>query len=63
MAKYTKNEVNRLIKEINEDYDFVGDYVNNATPLKIKHTPCGNSFDRTLGSFKKNSKMPSLPRW
>lgn len=58
MAKYTKKEVSRLIKEINEDYDFVGDYVNNATPLKIKHTPCGNSFDRTLGSFKRTQKCP-----
>lgn len=58
MAKHSKEEVGRLIKEINKDYDFIGEYVNNATPLKIRHAICGGFFERTLGNFKRSQKCP-----
>lgn len=58
MAKYTKKEVEILIKEINSDYEFIGEYINNATPLRLKHLACGKTIKRTLGSFKKTQKCP-----
>lgn len=58
MAKYTKKEVEILIKEINSAYEFTGEYINNATPLRLKHLACGKTIKRTLGSFKKTQKCP-----
>lgn len=58
MAKYTKKEVERLIKEINSDYEFTGEYINNATPLRLRHIICGNTIERTLGNFKRTQKCP-----
>jgi hypothetical protein len=53
MAKYTVDEINRLLGE--RGYTLVGDYVNNKTPLKVI-CPIGHPTDTiTLTNFRKGS--------
>ena len=58
MGKYSQKEVQEIISSVNADYEVASEYVNNATPIKLRHKPCGGFITRNLGNFKRNPKCP-----
>ena len=59
MAKYTQIQVEKIIASINSDFSIESEYVNNITPLLLKHTKCGKTFERNVNGFKKSQKCPN----
>ena len=58
MVKHSQKEVQEIISSVNANYEVASEYVNNATPIKLKHKLCGGFIKRTLGNFKRNPKCP-----
>lgn len=51
-----KEEVHTLSEG---DYEVLGDYINNKTPIKMKHKECGNIFYMAPKSFLKGQRCPN----
>lgn len=58
MGKYSQKEVEEIISSVNTNYEVASEYVNNATPINLRHKPCGGFIKRTLNNFKRNPKCP-----
>lgn len=59
MAKYTQSQVEKIITSINSSFAVEAEYVNNITPLLLRHSKCGKTFERNINSFKKSQKCPN----
>ncbi|HFU4054901.1 TPA: hypothetical protein ACGO6G_000949 [Streptococcus suis] len=59
MAKYTQRQVEKIIASINSSFTVESEYVNNTTPLLLRHSKCEKTFERNINSFKKSQKCPN----
>lgn len=57
--KRTQNQFEELVKEItNGEYKVIGKYINNNTPIIIKHLKCGNEFNMSPKAFLNGQRCP-----
>lgn len=57
MKKITPQEFSdRFYSVSNNEYELLSDYVNKRTKVKIKHIPCGHSFEMLPNSFVKDGQ-------
>ena len=59
LKKLNNEEIDKQIFELTKDeYVRIGDYVNNATKMLVKHSLCENTYKVRWNSFQKGSRCP-----
>lgn len=57
--RLTTEEVEGRIEDLTgNEYLLLGNYVNNATKMLVKHNLCGNIYEVTWNNFQKGTRCP-----
>jgi len=54
----TTESFKREVKEIDPDYEFLGEYINNKYKSLFKHLTCGNEFEMRPNDFQQGYRCP-----
>lgn len=58
-GNYHKKDLNDFKNILDEDYECLGtEYINNSTPIKIKHLKCGHEYKVSYVNYKKGKRCP-----
>ena len=61
--KLNNQEIDKKMFELtNGEYLRLGNYVNNATKMLVKHNLCGNIYEVTWNNFQKGARCPRCSR-
>lgn len=55
--KEARERFNKLVED-NEEYELLGEYVNNKTPVKMKHIKCGHQWNISPINFISGNRCP-----
>lgn len=56
--KTTQGFVDEVIELVGDEYEVLGEYVNSKTPIKMRHSKCGETFHPIPNNFLKGSRCP-----
>lgn len=57
--KWNTEKYKNYVKQItNDEYDVIGKYTNNNTPIKMIHNKCGYEFNMRPANFKNGNRCP-----